>query len=303
MMKIGCTYLYPIFRYGYPPSFEDDLKALEDYKAMGFTYLELEGMGTDHLKRVHKNRKVYKQRCDGLGLKVHNFCPVLRDLVSMGRDKRESAYEAFRYGVEVAAEYGVHTVHLASYTPDVTFSGPRPYAGSKYAFDEDYRVRFDPAFDWEAQWDVLVESVGRCCDMVKEIGKKVIMEPRVGEIICSSDSLLRLIKDVGRDNFYANFDCAHFQAQKEILPITLMKLRGKFANIHIADNDGTSSAHLPLGRGNIDWEAFFEGLVLMRYDAYLGVDIGDTPNVVEDLKASARFILNMADRMGFACQM
>ena len=302
MMKIGCTYLYPIFRYGYPPSFEDDLKALEDYKSMGFTYLELEGLGADHLKVVHKNRKIYKERCDDLGLKVHNFCPVLRDLVHVDPKLREAAYEAFRYGVEVAADYDVYTVHLASYTPGVTFDGAKPYAGAEYAFDEDYRVRFDPDFDWEAQWDVLVESVGRCSDMVKEIGRKVIMEPRVGEIICSSDSLLRLIQDVGRDNFYANFDCAHFQAQKEILPITLMKLRGKFANIHIADNDGTNSAHLPLGQGNIDWDAFFEGLKLMGYDGYLGIDVGDSPNVVEDLQACVRFIMAKAEALGFACE-
>ena len=41
------------------------------------------------------------------------------------------------------------------------------------------------------------------------------MEPRVGEVICSVDSMIRLLDDVNSDYFKANFDTGHFSAQRE----------------------------------------------------------------------------------------
>ena len=35
-MKVSITYLYTITKYGYPPSIEDDFKALADIERLGF---------------------------------------------------------------------------------------------------------------------------------------------------------------------------------------------------------------------------------------------------------------------------
>ena len=74
-------------------------------------------------------------------------------------------------------------------------------------------------------------------DIAAQHGRTVIMEPRVGEVISNADSLRRLVDDVDRDNFRANFDTAHLCAHRENIPIALTKLKDRFANIHIADND------------------------------------------------------------------
>lgn len=125
------------------------------------------------------------------------------------------------------------------------------------------------------------------------------MEPRVGEVICTVDSLLRLMEHVGRPNFKANFDTAHFSAQRENVPLALMKLKGKFANIHIADNNPVNTEHLPLGDGIIDWMEFFRVLKTLRYDGYLGLDLGMTKSLVQAYRRSLDRIKALASDLKF----
>ena len=120
------------------------------------------------------------------------------------------------------------------------------------------------------------------------------MEPRVGEVICSVDSLLRLIEHVDRPNFKANFDTGHFSAQRENVVLALAKLKGNFANIHISDNDPVNTDHLPLGDGTIDWHEFFRVLKVMGYEGYLGLDLGMTRTIVNDYRKSVDRILRIA---------
>src|SRR4029078_3896752 len=126
-----------------------------------------------------------------------------------------------------------------------------------YQFANQTRLRIPNRFDWNAVWAALVAGCQSCADIAAEYGKIVLMEPRVGEVICSVDSQLRLIEHVGRPNFKANFDTGHFSAQRENVPLALMKLRGNFANIHISDNNPRDTEHLPVGEGLIDWKEFF----------------------------------------------
>ena len=129
------------------------------------------------------------------------------------------------------------------------------------------------------------------------------MEPRVGEVICSVDSMIRLIKDVGAANFKANFDTGHFSAQRENVVLALMKLEGMFANIHLSDNNPANTDHLPLGQGIIDWEEFFRVLKMQGYEGYLGLDLGNRPTLVEDLKQSAAFVIKTTAEQGVAVEM
>jgi sugar phosphate isomerase/epimerase len=116
------------------------------------------------------------------------------------------------------------------------------------------------------------------------------MEPRIGESICSVDSMIRLIHDVDVDNFHANFDTGHFSAQRENVSLALMKLEGKFGNIHLSDNDPVNTNHLPIGQGSIDWREFFRVLKRLNYEGYLGLDLGMSDTIEEDYKKSIEYI-------------
>ena len=123
------------------------------------------------------------------------------------------------------------------------------------------------------------------------------MEPRIGEVICSVDSLLRLIDHVGRPNFKANFDTAHFSAQRENVVLALAKLKGHFANVHISDNNPSNTDHLPIGKGSIDWKEFLGTLHQMGYTGYLGLDLGLTDSLLDGYRVSLDRLRFFADEL------
>ena len=300
-MKISITYLFVILRYGYPHRIEDVFKALPEIRKLGFHYIEMEGLGTTHLRSMYNSRHRLLKVLNDLGLHVHNFCIVNPKLVSLNPAQRERALDLFKVGAELGNLLGVETLHLASYAPPVHYLNAKPcqLGGEKgYQFVKHTEVRIPKGFDWERVWHALVDSCQRCADVSAQYGKTVIIEPRVGEVICSVDSLLRLIEHVQRKNFKANFDTGNFSAQRENVPLALAKLRGNFANIHISDNDPANSDHLPLGEGTIDWSEFFRVLKKMNYEGYLGLDLGRSKSMPNDYRKSVARIMSLASDLG-----
>jgi sugar phosphate isomerase/epimerase len=298
-VRLSITYLYAIARYGYPPKVEDEFKALADIERMGFHYLEMEGLGGEHTETVYRRRADFAKALADHGIHVHNFCGVDPDLVSLDNARRKRAYESFRRTAELGAYFGAETLHLASYAPPVEYVGERPYAlGEDYKFGDVFRVRIPDDFSWDRVWAVLVESCRETARVAGALGKTIIMEPRVGEVICSVDSMLRLIEAVAMDNFKANFDTGHFAAQRENVPLAVAKLQGKYANVHVADNDPKTTEHLPVGDGVIVWPEFFRLLKLHGYEGYLGLDLGNRPTLVDDLKRSAAVLAEVASETG-----
>ena len=301
-MRISITYLYVIYRYGYPHTIADVFRALPEIRKLGFHFVEMEGLGPQHLHAVYNNRNRLLKALNELDLHVHNFCVVNPYLVSLDPAKREQALGLFKVGAELGNLLGAETLHLASYAPPVHYLNAKPYQlgrGKSYQFVNRTQVRIPKDFDWERVWHALVDSSQRCADVAAEYGKTVMMEPRVGEVICSVDSLLRLIEHVQRKNFKANFDTGHFSAQRENVPLALAKLRGKFANIHISDNDPANCEHLPVGEGTIDWREFFRVLKEMKYDGYLGLDLGRSKSLPDDYRKSVERILSIASDLRF----
>jgi sugar phosphate isomerase/epimerase len=304
-MRIGITYLYTIFRYGYPHSLDDAFRSIAEVRRLGFRFLEMEGLGVDLLQALyHQRDRLVKVAVDS-GVHVHNFCVVDPDLVSLDRTSQDRALKRFKLGAEIAAGLGSETLHLASYAPPVEYQSAKPYelnTEQGYSFPEGVRLRIPDGFDWDAVWGALVRSCQACADIAAGYGKTVLMEPRVGEVICSVDSLLRLIADVGRPNFKANFDTGHFSAQRENVALALMKLRGRFANIHISDNNPVDTAHLPIGAGAIDWLEFFRTLRNIGYAGYLGLDFGMTETLLEDYRRSVERIQSIATELGISLE-
>lgn len=301
-MKLSVTYLVTILKYGYPPKPQDDFKSLENLRKLGFHYLEMEGLGRAHAENLKANLPDYKQALKDNDIHIHNFCVVDPDLVSLDKKKREAAYEHFKRMAPIGCELGAETLHLASYAPPVEYIGKAPYKldGGDYEFVNATHVHLPEGFSWNKVWDTLVESCQFCAEVGKSLGRTLIMEPRVGEIICSVDSMLRLIDDVGSEYLKANFDTGHFSAQREDVCLALAKLEGKYANIHIADNIPINADHLPIGDGSIDWAEFFRILKLQNYNGYLGIDLGarDDKELENNLIRSRDYAKKIADSVG-----
>ncbi len=296
-MRIGICWLYAISKYGYPPSLRDIFKVIREMADLGFKYIELEGVGEGNLREIMENRRELKRLCDDLGLVVHNFCPVLPEIVSLERVRREKAMDLFKMGIEIANFFNCETIQTDSFTPPLKFVGERPYK-EMVDFGLQFRVEISPDFQWEEQWGVLVDTFGFCAREAKKAGLKFCLEPRVGEMICSTDGILRLMDWVGDDNLGVVLDTGHLNAQKEILPLSVEKLGKRIFYVHLSDNDGRTNEHLGLGRGNIDFEEILKGLIKHDFKGVIGLDIGRIPYLEKEIKNSLEFLRRLFEKLG-----
>lgn len=296
-MKLSCCWLYAISKYGYPPSIDNVFKALKEMADMGFEYVELEGVREENLKEVYSNRERIKNYCENLGVKIINFCPIIPDIVSLDDKKRKKAKELFMLAIDIAKYFNCETIQTDSYTPPLEFIGEAPYKES-ISYGKQYRVKIDPTFNWEKLWDVLVDSFRFASETAKSSGLKFCLEPRVGELISNTDALLRLMDHVKSDNFGAVLDTGHQNAQKEILPLSIEKLGNRIFYLHVSDNDGKINEHLPLGKGNIDWEGVFLALKKHNYQGYVAIDIGNVPDIEKAYIESKKFLETLWAKLG-----
>lgn len=296
-MKISCCWLYAISRYGYPVPVDDIPAALGAMAELGFRYVELEGASAyDNLHELSDRRHEIKALCERLGLQVVNFCPVIPELVSLDPAQRERAFANFKLAVELATYFQCATIQIDSYTPPLRFVGEQPYK-EMLNYGLEFRVEVDPAFDWEEQWRVLVDTFKHCAAEAQQANLPFCLEPRVGEIISNTDALLRLMDHVDAANFGAVLDTAHQHAQKEILPLSVEKLGQRIRYLHVADNDGRINEHKALGEGTVDWEGIFTALRKHRFAGYVAIDIGRLPDMDAAMRRSIAYLRALLTRL------
>ena len=295
-MVLNICWLYAISKYGYPPSIESTLKVIDEIANLGFSHMELEGVGEGNMREVYKHRHDIKRKLEERGIRIMNFCPILPELVSMDKGERRKGFELYKLGLELANYFGAGLIQIDSFTPPLRFKGKNPYRES-IDYGLELKVEIDPNFKWVEQWKVLVDTFYNTAEMAKEAGLKLCVEPRVGEMISNTDSALRLLDHVKSDNLGVVLDTGHLNAQKEILPLSVEKLGDRIFYLHVSDNDGKTNEHLGLGRGNIDWEGVFSALKKHGFDGYVGLDIGKIPNLDEEIIRSKEFLIDLTKKL------
>ncbi|HCZ07016.1 MAG TPA: hypothetical protein DHV12_07805 [Thermotogae bacterium] len=296
-MKLNLCWLYAISKYGYPPSIEDTFRVIEEAANLGFHYMEMEGVRERNMKEVYQHRKAIKDACESRGVKIMNFCPILPELVSLDEAERRKGFELYKMGLEIATFLGAELVQIDSFTPPLKFHGNQPYKES-IDYGLDLKVEIDPDFDWDEQWAVLVETFTEAAELAKEAGLKLCVEPRVGEMISNTDSALRLLDHVQSENLGIVLDTGHQHAQKEVLPLSVEKLKDKIFYLHVADNDGKVNEHRALGEGSVDWEGVFQALKKHGFDGYVGIDVGKVPDLDGAILKSKVYLENLCNRLG-----
>jgi sugar phosphate isomerase/epimerase len=266
-------------------------------KALGFKYVELEGVREENLREVYEHRHELKALCDDLGLIVDNFCPVLPDVVSLDEQKRQHALSLFDLACEIANFFGCTTIQTDSFTPPLEFEGLAPYK-QMVDFGIQFKVKVDPQFSWEKQWQVMVDSFRTLAQKAADAGLKFCLEPRVGEMISNTDAALRLFDHVGHENLGFVLDTGHLHAQKEILPLSVEKLGKRIFYVHLSDNDSKTNEHLGLGRGTVDFEGVFLALKKHGFSGMVGLDIGRIPDLDDEMRRSRDYLLELLTRLG-----
>ena len=288
-MKIACGWLYTLNRYGYPPKFEDALKGISKAAEWGFDAFEMEAIGEENLNTLWAHRQELKEHIDSLGLTLANFVPMLPEMVSLDAGVRTHALELFELGAELAVSLGAQLIMADSYEVPLEYVGETP-GDDPIHYDKSYRVRINDEFDWDQVWDNLVSVMAHCAEITANHGIRLAMEMRVGEAVSNTDAFLRLYDAVNNPNLGAVFDTGHLNAQKEILSLSIEKLKDRIFLIHASDNDSRTNQHLALGDGKIEWISVFQALRKHHFDGYVALDIGDCPDLEAAYLHSKKFL-------------
>ncbi|HUW13539.1 MAG TPA: sugar phosphate isomerase/epimerase [Anaerolineae bacterium] len=273
-IKIGCAALYPITRYGFPYSFDDYMKALDEMKAAGFSDVELEinvDLDLDeYLARVAE----VQQRLRGLELTLSAVILVVQQAFSTDATAADETLRRFDLATQFNAAVGCETACVCAYMPKEIemVAGTEVYAGSPAT-----QVRVPPDFDWHAFWDNAVARFRQMARLAAARGQRLIIENRVGDFVNTSDGALKLVEDAGEPNGGLLLDVAHMHATKEFFQLVVPKMGRRLMYVHLADNDGSFSHHLPAGQGNVDFLALLRTLKASGYSGYANVDFGGVP--------------------------
>ncbi|MFA7420113.1 MAG: sugar phosphate isomerase/epimerase family protein [Melioribacteraceae bacterium] len=293
--KISCCYLYPITKYGYPPDANNTLKYIQEMGALGFSSIELEGIRKDHLLKVYSIQSDIKRKIDELNLNVSYYCAVLPGLSSLDEKEVNRNLALFEKGCETALVIGAKGILDNAPLPPYQFPAEIPVT-RHYEEDTLQYASFPAGFDWKIFNDRLINTFRTLCDIASRYNLTYQLHPAIGVMASTTDGFLKFFDEVKRDNLRFNFDTANLFAQKEILHLSLYKLKGLVDYIHVSDNGGFHVEHLPIGTGKINWEKFFEALDKIGFDGSFGVDIGGDESNILDLddsyKKAAEFLEN-----------
>jgi sugar phosphate isomerase/epimerase len=273
-MIVGAAALYPITRFGFPYSFDDYMRALDEMHAAGFHDVELEINVDLDLDEYRERIGEVKSKLRDLDLNLSAVILVVQQAFSTDREAADEHVRSFDVATQFCSEVECETACICAYMPkDIEMiKGTEIYPGSPPT-----QIRVPPEFDWSAFWDNAVTRFRQMAQMADRRGQRLIIENRVGDFVNTSDGALKLIEDAGEPNGGLLMDVAHMHATKEYFQLVIPKLGKRLMYVHLADNDGTISRHLPAGQGNIDFPEVFKTLKAAGYRGYTNVDFGGVP--------------------------
>ena len=280
--RIICCYLYPITKYGYPPSGMDTLIHAKEMKELGFQSIELEGIREDHLKIVYDHKEKIKNGLKDMELLAPYFCAVLPGLSAEDDMVRKHNLDLFRKGCEVANSLGSIGILDNGPLPPWNFPDDIPVVRH---YDQDVlsRATISKGLDWNKYWENLIRTYQEACDIASEFDLTYQIHPAKGVLTASPDGFLHFAKAVDKPNLRFNFDTANLFAIQENLQLALIRTADYVDYIHVSDNSGDRGEHLPIGVGKIDWNLFAQTLNRINFNGYIGIDVGGAETEMNDL--------------------
>ena len=227
-------------------------------------------------------RRIVQQTRD-LGLGISAISAHV-SLVEPETAARADAVAFTRGCIDLACDLGVGVVH--------GLSGPPPDG-----------IPSNEAWGW------LVAVVGECGDYANARGVRYAFEAIANHLVARVADLEQLIRAVGRERLWVNFDPSHFEVMGDD-PVTAARaLAPRVVHAHLKDARRVPEdfAFPPLGDGMIDFGAVVKELAGGGYDGYLSAEYEaqvygyDLPveQVLDDSLAFARRLIDQtAGRRG-----
>ncbi|MEL6673093.1 MAG: sugar phosphate isomerase/epimerase family protein [Bacteroidota bacterium] len=119
----------------------------------------------------------------------------------------------------------------------------------------------------EAEWQKMVDVLGEVAHYAKAKGISLALEPinrYETNLLTSAQEVLDLLTDIGMDNVGVHLDTFHMNIEEQNIYETLTMAGERLFHVHVCENDRGI-----VGKGNIAWHDFFEGLAEINYQGAL----------------------------------
>lgn len=291
---------------GLPVAFEEVVERLAE---LGFDGLELGGFGQhpnpddlDTKDQRDQVRHLWESRsmaCSGLAADLWG-----EKLITA--PKRDSYVAAFQKNLQFCNDLGIDVIRLDTTEPPGTLG--------KIPGEEPVEL----VVEHEDALNRVVRRWRECSKMAADHGVRVVWEFEPGFAFNKPSDVFRILDGVAEDNFYTLFDTCHANmvavhgarqvGEKETLPGGIaemaQRLEGKIGRLHLIDSDGTlheqtTSKHLPLGRGELDFDEIMPALAAAGCpDDWWTIDLGSCPDAWRAAAECKEFVNALAEKYG-----
>ncbi len=259
MKKISIgSWAYSIGPYQEKPVPWDEV--IDTLKTLGFDGVELGGFpphpNPDDMPDKEQ-RDACKTQLEKLGLGWSGLAANLWGEHLIDTEDTTPYVEAFRKNVQFCVDLGIPAIRVDCVQPPTIFE----------------------KVDVDIARKRVVETWKVCNATAADAGIRMTWEFEPGFAFNKPSDVVRIVEEVGHDNFGVQFDACHGYmvavvgarqpGAKETLPGGVVelarRLRGKINHIHLIDSDGTlhdeeTSTHAPFGEGKIDFDPLLREL-------------------------------------------
>ncbi len=281
--KITCAYLYTISKYGYPPDIRQTLRHIDEMADLGFTSIELEGIGEDNILYLQQHAAEIKNRISSRGLELPVLCLVLPQLSSADFSKHAHALELFEIGCALARELGAKAVLDNGPLLPLAYEDNAPIM-RHYSEDHLASLGLPTDFLWVSYWEHLTHTYRRACEIAAKYELVYHLHPCEGSLITGTDSFINFANAVDSPHLMFNLDTANQYYFRDNLMLSLLRLSHRISYIHVSDNRGQKVEHQVPGDGEINWDSFFTALQEIKFSGNFAIDVGGDETGISDME-------------------
>jgi len=292
--RIVCSYRFVTTQFGFPPPASKAPEHIETMMDLGFSSVELMGVGPAHLNALIQNREKLRNKVRETGMRVPYVSVLLPGLSHSSREERETSLNAFSKACGFAEELGA--LGIVDYGPLPPVLYP-PNISEILKYDPSILVSapIQSRLNWHDYWETMVDSYRQACDLAAQHDLTFNIRPTSGGLVSNTDAFLYFHDEVGRNNLRFAVDTANQFSVRENPILSLHRLHGLIDILYLSDSNGGENEHLEPGRGAIRWDLFFEVLDLDRFRGYLAVDIGGEQSALTDIRGAYKITASMIE--------
>lgn len=113
-------------------------------------------------------------------------------------------------------------------------------------------------YKYQVYAEYVIETILGFCSLCKEVGLIPVIEPRVGHVISSPDSVALAEAKYGSLPFQVVFDVTHMEFQGINTCDAWQALKKDTIAVHVSDTDVVNSHHTPIGEGVVPWRTILK---------------------------------------------